>query len=386
MPTSAPSLSELARAAKDHFDRLERELAEIDLLIQQARIEAGRHEQKRAISADKLEAAAAGGRDADGRPAIDQLMTLTKRASLMQAQVDILEGKQKILTRFRDAMRELCDGFSVLPLVSLEASENGASPLPPELNRAVLAAQENLRREIARQMHDGPAQSLTNIVLRAQIVERLMARDPGMAQAEVHELIDMVQQTLDSTKTFIFDVRPMVLDDLGLVPTLRRSSRDRGLRSQLPVSFESVGADRRLDVEIESTIFRVLDDATAGFIATSPARVVVRLDWTDDALLARVTAEREESIEAEASEELDRTLQGPAAPGSDVPPALADMITQRRASAEAATVARATARARATALPAQTWTEIQQRASTVGLQVRLSPDGRTLEAELPLGR
>jgi two-component system sensor histidine kinase DegS len=385
MPTSAPSLSELARAAKDHFDRLERELAEIDLLIQQARVEAARHEQKRAVAADKLEVAAAGGRDADGRQVIDQLMTMTKRASLMEAQVDILEGKQKILTRFRDAMRELCDGFSVLPLVSLEASENGASPLPPEINRAVLAAQEDLRREIARQMHDGPAQSLTNIVLRAQIVERLMARDPGMAQAEVHELIDMVQQTLDSTKTFIFDVRPMVLDDLGLVPTLRRSSRDRGLRSQVPVSFESMGADRRLDVEIESTIFRVLDDATAGFIATSPARVVVRLDWTD-ALRARVTAEREEVLEAEASEEQDRDLQGPAAPGSDVPPALADMISQRRASAEAASVARATARARATALPAQTWTEIRQRALSVGLDVRLSADGRTLEAELPLGR
>jgi len=288
--------------------------------------------------------------------------------------------------RFLDAMRELSDGFALLPLVSLEPSENGASPPPPEMTRAVLAAQEDLRREIARQMHDGPAQSLTNIVLRAQIVERLMQRDPTMAQAEVSELIDMVQQTLESTKTFIFDVRPMVLDDLGLVPTLRRAARDRGLRSQLPVSFESVGADRRLDVEIESTIFRVLDDAMAGFIGTAPARVVVRLDWTDDAMRARVTAEREEGSEADAAEEQDRTLQGPAAPDSDVPPALADMISQRRATAEVATAARATARARATALAAQTWTEIQQRASTVGLQVRLSPDGRSLEAELPLGR
>jgi two-component system sensor histidine kinase DegS len=386
MPTSAPSLSELARAANDHCERLERELAEIDLLIQQARTEAGRHEQKRAIAAEKLEAATAGGRDADGTGAIDQLMTLTKRASLMQAQVDILEGKQKILMRFLDAMRELSDGLALLPLVSLEPSENGASPLPPEMTRAVLAAQEDLRREIARQMHDGPAQSLTNIVLRAQIVERLMQRDPTMAQAEVSELIDMVQQTLESTKTFIFDVRPMVLDDLGLVPTLRRAARDRGLRSKLPVSFESVGADRRLDVEIESTIFRVLDDAMAGFIGTAPARVVVRLDWTDDAMRARVTAEREEGSEADAAEEQDRTLQGPAAPDSDVPPALADMISQRRATAEVATAARATARARATALAAQTWTEIQQRASTVGLQVRLSPDGRSLEAELPLGR
>ena len=98
----------------------------------------------------------------------------------------------------------------------------------PAMSRMILTAQEDLRREIARQMHDGPAQSLTNIVLQAQIVDRLMTKDPEKAQAEVGQLIAMVQRTLDATKTFIFDVRPMVLDDLGLVPTLRRASRDRG--------------------------------------------------------------------------------------------------------------------------------------------------------------
>ena len=57
--------------------------------------------------------------------------------------------------------------------------------MPPAVSRLVLSAQEDLRREIARAMHDGPAQSLTNIVLQAQIVERLVAKDPTMAQGEV---------------------------------------------------------------------------------------------------------------------------------------------------------------------------------------------------------
>ena len=83
-------------------------------------------------------------------------------------------------------------------------------------------------------MHDGPAQSLTNIVLQAQIVERLLDRDPSQAKAEIGQLVGMVQHTLEATKAFIFDVRPMVLDDLGLVPTLRRVARDRGRRSQTP--------------------------------------------------------------------------------------------------------------------------------------------------------
>jgi len=73
--------------------------------------------------------------------------------------------------------------------------------------------------------------------------------------------VGMVQATLDATKGFIFDVRPMVLDDLGLVPTLRRATRDRGRRAHVPVEFESVGADRRLPVDIESAVFRILDEA-----------------------------------------------------------------------------------------------------------------------------
>jgi two-component system sensor histidine kinase DegS len=113
------------------------------------------------------------------------------------------------------------------------------------VTRIVMSAQEDLRRDIARAMHDGPAQSLTNIVLQAQIVDRLVARDPASAQGEVRQLVAMVQQTLDATKSFIFDVRPMVLDDLGLVPTLRRSRRERGQRAGVAVEFESMGADRR---------------------------------------------------------------------------------------------------------------------------------------------
>ena len=138
------------------------------------------------------------------------------------------------------------------------------------MSRIVLNAQEDLRREIARAMHDGPAQSLTNIVLQAQIVERLLGRDPDGARGELRLLVSMVQQTLDATKTFIFDVRPMVLDDLGLVPTLRRAARERGRRAGIPVEFDSIGQDRRIAVDLESSLFRIIDEALAAYLAASP--------------------------------------------------------------------------------------------------------------------
>ncbi len=154
-----------------------------------------------------------------------------------------------------------------------------------------MTAQEDLRREIARAMHDGPAQSLTNIVLQAAIVERLLDKDPNSAHGELRLLVSMVQQTLDATKNFIFDVRPMVLDDLGIVPTLRRMARDRGRKARVPVEFDSMGQDRRLPMDMESTIFRILDEALSGYLSLAPDKVQVRLDWTDE-LEARVIAER----------------------------------------------------------------------------------------------
>ena len=224
-----------------------------------------------------------------------QVVLLTKRAALMESQVDVLEGKQRALARYRDGLTAYAEALASLPATSAvspaktrqqaaAAAARAADPigsLPPAVSRLLLAAQEDMRREIARAMHDGPAQSLTNIVLQAQIVEHLVANDPKKASGEVRQLVAMVQQTLDATKSFIFDVRPMVLDDLGLVPTLRRAARDRGRRAGVPVEFESMGQDQRLPMDLESGLFRILDEALAAYLGARAERVSLKLDWSD---------------------------------------------------------------------------------------------------------
>jgi two-component system sensor histidine kinase DegS len=89
-------------------------------------------------------------------------------------------------------------------------------------------------------MHDGPAQSLTNIALQAQIVQRLVARY-DRAVVRSRSWWPWCNRTLEATKTFIFDVRPMVLDDPGIVPTLRRTARDGADRPH-PGRVRPVGA------------------------------------------------------------------------------------------------------------------------------------------------
>jgi hypothetical protein len=225
-------------------------------------------------------------------------------------------------------------------------------------------------------MHDGPAQSLTNIVLQAQIVERLMARDPDRAKDELRLLVGMVQQTLDATKNFIFDVRPMVLDDLGLVPTLRRAARDRGRRAHVPVEFESLGQDRRLAMDVESGVFRLLDEALAAYLALGPERMTLRLDWTDE-LEARLSAHRSVTLPAE-----DEPL--PDVPsGKDVPDAIKQMIRDRH-DARAAAVEAAKAAA-IVALPAAARHDAAERAATIGATVEILADGSELRLVVPIG-
>ena len=363
-----------AKLAAD-LETVERETTEIDLLVTQARTEADRHEEKRAAAADRMATT-----PPEERAALaDQLLTLTRRAGLMASQVEVLEGKRKTMGRFRDALAgyvaaaaEAGSGGADAPKGGAgSALRGGVGAMPPELAGLVLGAQEDLRREIARAMHDGPAQSLTNIILQANIVERLLERDPAMASGEMRLLVAMVQQTLDATKSFIFDVRPMVLDDLGLMPTIRRAVRERSQRSGIPVAFESMGTDRRLPAELESAVFRILDLALVAFLAQRPERVAVKLDWAES-LEARVWATR--STEAPARAATVPPVAEQAA--GDVPPALAAMMEdRRRAERNAEESAR---QAAVVTLPDETWREIQGRATTVGIVAQLLDVGGDL--------
>jgi two-component system sensor histidine kinase DegS len=367
--------ADLTASLDREVEGLERELSEIELLATQARSESGRHEQKRAHLAEKLAAI-----QVAPTPEIAeqnaQLITFTKRAALMDAQIDVLQGKQKVLARYRDALvrlREEVAGLGGLaarsaaptPAAAGEPGNTAAGAGPAAVHRLLQSAQEDLRRDIARAMHDGPAQSLTNIVLQTQIVERLIDRDPAAARAEVRELVSMVQRTLDATKTFIFDVRPMVLDDLGLVPTLRRVARDRSRRAQVPVEFDSIGSDRRLPAELESAVFRIVDDSVAALTPAHPERVTVTLEWGATELTTTVRAHRAPSDEEPAPEPI----------AADVPAVLASMIESRRAD-RAAEIA-------AGGIPASVRRETTDRAAALGGRTTVDADGQGVEVVIP---
>jgi two-component system, NarL family, sensor histidine kinase DegS len=349
---------------------LERELNEIELLLRQTTSESERHEARRVQAEERVMALE---RDDPGAPELPEtrstLLAQTRRVTLMQAQLDVLGGKQRALQRFHDRLA------SIVPVVRAAPAEDAAPvEAAPKTNPGEdLAAQEQLRRDIARQMHDGPAQSIANIALQAHVVQRLFERQPKQAQAELAELVRMVEHALAATKEFIFDVRPMVLDDLGLVPTLRRSSLERGRRAGIAVRFESVGADRRLKSELESALFRVIDDAMSGYLAGSPAELAVRLNWMPDSVGASVHASTADANQSAASRA--HAVVAAARHERTMPAALASMIREQERDDTL----------RATGLPEAAWNDIQLRADAAGLQVSLSSDRSTLEVSAATG-
>lgn len=364
-------LTELATELENDRSTLERELTEIEMLMRQATSEAERHETRRVQAEERVAAL-----DIDPRAdplsvteARTQLLSQTRRQTIMQGQLEVLAGKQRALQRFRERVEQ------ILPALNGGAGVDDPAEAAPDsrpsgggaTSREVMAAQEEMRREIARQMHDGPAQSIANIALQAEVVQRLVARDPRQAEAEIRALVTMVQGALEQTKNFIFDVRPMVLDDLGLVPTLRRAAAERSRRSGQLVGFESVGVDSRLSSELESAIFRIVDDAVQGFLDARPAELMTRLDWSDNVLQATVRgrAQGKSNVPGDVA----RAAVAAARRDKQMPAALATMIHEQESTA-------------ARGITPKVLAELRDRAEPVGIELFLSEDGWNLEAKV----
>lgn len=130
-----------------------------------------------------------------------------------------------------------------------------------QLGIRIIQAQEEERRRVAREIHDGPAQSIANVVFRTEYVESMMESNLTVAKKELKDLKTQVRNTLHDIRKIIFDLRPMTLDDLGLIPTLRRYIEKYHEESDIHVDLLMIGAEQRLPQSMEVTLFRIVQEA-----------------------------------------------------------------------------------------------------------------------------
>jgi two-component system sensor histidine kinase DegS len=153
----------------------------------------------------------------------------------------------------------------------------------------IIRAQEEERQRVAREIHDGPAQSMANVVLRAEICERLLTAGRQEVTQELAQLKMLVKESLREVRKIIFNLRPMALDDLGLVPTLFRFLENMREQDGINISFEVLGDERRLSSTLEVALFRMIQEGVNNARKHAQASEIhVLLDFGTDTITATV--------------------------------------------------------------------------------------------------
>jgi len=141
-----------------------------------------------------------------------------------------------------------------------------------ELLHKIIVAQEEERKRIARDLHDETSQTLTALLYAVD--EALELTDAAEIKQMLRNMRAVAQRTLDGVHKLIFDLRPSMLDHLGLVPALRWFAQSRLEPANVRLQIEDDQAPRRLPAEIETALFRVVQEAITNIARHAMARNV----------------------------------------------------------------------------------------------------------------
>lgn len=220
--------------------------------------------------------------------------TFQIRQSVVQSEEKLLRGRRDDLER---NMRGLLDTIEkadqlvnqvnvVLNYLSEDLKDVGPAlknaKMKEDFAIRVIEAQEEERKRISREVHDGPAQMLANVLLRTDLITRSYD-EKGVERAiqELRDLKGMVRDTLHEVRRIIYDLRPMALDDLGIVPTLKKYLNSvQDYNKGTYIEFSSRGEDRRMPMNYETAIFRLVQESVNNAIKHGSAKEIrVNFEW-----------------------------------------------------------------------------------------------------------
>ncbi len=167
-----------------------------------------------------------------------------------------VERAETIVSQMNVALEYLSGDLNQLTRI-IESAKNRQL-----LGLKIILAQEEERKRIAREIHDGMAQTLANVVLRTEIAHRMLVKeDISAVKDELVDLKGQVRNGLEEVRKIIFNLRPMALDDLGIVPTLRKYVQDFEDKYRIHTQFNLVGKETRIPSGLEIAIFRLVQEA-----------------------------------------------------------------------------------------------------------------------------
>lgn len=287
------SLQTFLEEAHKDYEQTQRDLKEIDILIKQSAAEVERLAQRNAQVTNytrQLQTNFETLPREDIKEAYEALNDVQQRLFTMRGQLEKLQSDQRNLERlaeFQSRLLDLTEEMGMMP-TSEKGTGRRAAGDPSNVVR-VIQTEELGRQSLVRRMHDGPASSLSNFILQAEICQRFFDVNPDRARGELNALKSAAAVTFNDVKDFIFDLRPMMLDDLGVVPTLRRYAESYQEKNDVSVPITVTGVERRLESHIEVTIFRGVQELLNNALVHARAsQIQVALDLAQEQVLAVV--------------------------------------------------------------------------------------------------
>lgn len=273
------------------IDDTQRELREIALMLEQSQVEVEKLSQRNAtitMHLQQVEGQIDSLPKAEIKNAYDAALDAQQRLVVMRSQLEKLQSDQNHLDRYLGMLKSVKN--------SLEGGSGGEAGADGIIGRKfataemMIQAQEAERQRLSRQIHDGPAQALSNFILQTEIAMRLFDVDQDKARDELSNLKAAASKAFQQVRDFIFDLRPMMLDDLGLVPTIKRYADAFREKSNLDVSITVTGSERRLESYLEVMVFRSIQELLNNSATHSQAtQIKVQVDVGMDAI--RLTVE-----------------------------------------------------------------------------------------------
>jgi two-component system, NarL family, sensor histidine kinase DegS len=195
----------------------------------------------------------------------------------MRGQLEKLQGDQAHLERYQGMLERLKNSVSSGGIKSGKNERSSISSV-----EMLVTAQEAERQRLSRQMHDGPAQALSNFILQTEIAMRLLDVDPVQARSELGNLKVSAMSTFQKVRNFIFELRPMMLDDLGLAPTILNYAKNIKEQTGIEINVAITGNEQRMESYIEVMIFRAMQELLSSAIQQYQATLLkIQLDMGD---------------------------------------------------------------------------------------------------------
>lgn len=225
------------------------------------------------------------------------ILTKQKAKQLMERRDD-LERRLKNLKNTIERADNLVAQISVvLKYMTSDMKQIGQAledaKLKQEFGLRILEAQEEEKKRLSREIHDGPAQMMANVLMRSDLIEKVY-KERGVEEAlvEIRNLKNMVRSALYEVRRIIYDLRPMALDDLGLVPALNKflstlEEYNRSIQRNTTIRFRNIGLEVRLPSKLEIALFRLIQESVQNALKHSNAsEIVVKLEIGKEKVLA----------------------------------------------------------------------------------------------------